>query len=199
MIFKSYLLENNIQQILELNMFLFYGENEGLKNEIINNLKIKNKIIFSQEDLMNNEELFLNEIYNKSLFEDKKIIIIDNADDKIFKLIEPLENLNDVKIFIFAQTLSKKSKIRNLFEKSKDYGICACYDDSEVTLKKITFEKLKNIKGINQTIINYIIQQCGMNRYKLNNEIEKIKTYFHDKEILYEKLEELLNVRTNRF
>ena len=77
-----------------------------------------------------------------------------------------MENLNDVKIFIFAQALSKKSKIRNLFEKSKNFGICACYDDSEVTLKKIKFEKLKNIKGINQTIINYIIQQCGMNTYK---------------------------------
>ena len=43
MIFKSYLLENNIQQILKLDMFLFYGENEGLKNEFRNSLKIKNK------------------------------------------------------------------------------------------------------------------------------------------------------------
>ena len=39
MIFKSYLLEKNIDQASSCKMFLFYGENEGLKKEFKEKLK----------------------------------------------------------------------------------------------------------------------------------------------------------------
>ena len=51
----------------------------------------------------------------------RKIILINRCSDKIVKVIENLveKNVNDI-IFIFnSEILDKKSKLRNLFEKSK--------------------------------------------------------------------------------
>ena len=43
MIFKSYLLEKNIDQLLNCTVFLFYGDNEGLKKVFKESLKKKVK------------------------------------------------------------------------------------------------------------------------------------------------------------
>ena len=87
MIHKSYLVEDNIDAI-QNKLVLIYGENIGL----INDLKVKiikkhkgNKILrFYQEDLFNNQDKIYDEINNNSLFEDKKIIFIDNVNDKYY-------------------------------------------------------------------------------------------------------------------
>ena len=72
MIFKSYLIEKNLEN-LNKNLVLFYGENSGLKNELKKKIKHANKIAekinFFQEDIIKNENNFLSEIFNKSLFE----------------------------------------------------------------------------------------------------------------------------------
>ena len=51
MIYKSYLIEQNIN-LLDKKIFLFYGENLGLKNEFKQKIKVKSKeteiINFSQ-------------------------------------------------------------------------------------------------------------------------------------------------------
>ena len=75
MIFKSYILEKNTN-LINQNIFLFYGENEGLKQEFKKKLKEdhKNKEIIKlfQEDILKNKDILINEILNKSLFEEKK-------------------------------------------------------------------------------------------------------------------------------
>ena len=43
MIFKSYLIEQNLSTLNKYKMFLFYGENEGLKKELKDNIKQINK------------------------------------------------------------------------------------------------------------------------------------------------------------
>ena len=62
MIYKSYLLEQNFKGA-DKNLFLFYGENEGLKNEfkhLIKQINLKSEVIaFSQEEVLNNEDNFL--------------------------------------------------------------------------------------------------------------------------------------------
>ncbi len=199
--YKSYLLESNLNLIKE-NFFLFYGENLGLKNEFKKNLKAKfkdaEKISFTQEELLKDNKLLLREISNKSLFQDEKIIFIDNINDKILALIEELiESNNEQKIFLFAELLDKKSKIRNLFEKSKICGVTACYADNEITIKNILREKLKGFTGLNAININLIIESCNYDRVKLNNEIDKILTCFRSKIIETEKLESLLNLKVN--
>ena len=55
-------------------IFLFYGKNEGLKNETINNLIInKNEISkFDETEILNNRDNFIENILSRSLFEEKK-------------------------------------------------------------------------------------------------------------------------------
>ena len=118
--------------------------------------------------------------------------------DKIIDLLEEIaENIKDEKIFLFADILDKKSKLRSYFERSKNGGIAACYQDNEITFKKIIIKKLSHYKGLSTEIINLIIQNTGLDRSKLNNEIDKIKSCFINKEIDFEKIDLLLNNKTN--
>jgi len=201
MIYKSYLLEKNFNTINE-SLILFYGENLGLKDDFKNIIKLNSKnsqfINFLQDDVIKNEELFFNEIYNFSLFEKKKTFIINNVNDKILPILKKLKlKENDHKIFLFSEILDKKSTVRNYFEKSKNLGVVPCYADNEITLKKIIIEKLKGFSGLSNQILNIIINNCGLDRAKLNNEINKIVTFFNEKKIDQDKLEILLNTRVN--
>ena len=181
---------------------MFYGENHGLKKEFKEKLKVFYKdaeiLNLFQEEIIKNKNIILNEIQNKSLFNKEKIIFINQANDKILSILEEInENIESEKIFIFSEILDKKSKLRNFFEKSKDHGITACYQDNEITIKKIITIKLGVLQGLSPQIINLIIKSTGLNRDKVNNEIEKILSCFSDKKIDADKIEQLLNIRVN--
>ena len=69
------------------NFLLFYGKNEGLKNEATKNL-LKNKEVitkYEEKEILENVSAFIESILSKSLFESEKIIIIKRATDKIIK------------------------------------------------------------------------------------------------------------------
>ena len=202
MIFKSYVLEQNLKSIDDCKIILFYGENQGLKEEFKKNIKEANKnnekLNLLQDEIIKNENLLINEISNKSLFNNKKIIFIDQVNEKILNIIEEMaEDVSDEKIVIFAGNLDKKSKLRSYFEKSKLCGIVACYQDNEITIKKIITNKLSDYQGLSTQVINFIIQNTGLDRSKVNNEIEKIKSCFLEKKINLEKIDLLLNIKTN--
>ena len=203
MIYKSYLLEKNTKSIYSQKAFLFYGENDGLKKEFKEIIKTESpssqSLNFNQEEVIKNSNLLVNEITNRSLFEDNKIIFIDQVNDKILNIIdeEVIKSLDKEMIFLFAGILDKKSKIRNIFEKSNFCGITACYKDNEITIKKKISEKLNKYKGLTPQILNLIIDNTGLDRNKINNEIEKIESCFLDKIIDANKLQLLLNIRTN--
>ena len=69
MIYKSFIVEQNILTIEKNKMFLFYGENNGLKNDL------KNKIISAfpktgilnlfQDEIVKDRNILINEISNK--------------------------------------------------------------------------------------------------------------------------------------
>tara|TARA_B110000263_G_C15243271_1_gene480447 strand:- start:268 stop:1266 length:999 start_codon:yes stop_codon:yes gene_type:complete len=202
MIFKSYVLEQNLKSTDDCKIILFYGENQGLKEEFKKNIKEANKnnekLNLLQDEIIKNENLLINEISNKSLFNNKKIIFIDQVNEKILNIIEEMaEDVSDEKIVIFAGNLDKKSKLRSYFEKSKLCGIVACYQDNEITIKKIITNKLSDYQGLSTQVINFIIQNTGLDRSKVNNEIEKIKSCFLEKKINLEKIDLLLNIKTN--
>ena len=116
---------------------LLYGKNDGLKNQVINDL-FKNKKIdtkYEEKEILINKENFLESLSSKSLFEKEKIIIIKNASDKILDLINKIINKNyeDIKIVIEAELLDKKSKLRSLFEKEKKLICIPFYPDNEST------------------------------------------------------------------
>ena len=80
MILKSF--EIDKKDISNFKFFLLYGENEGLKKELIK--KIKNKFIgkevkFEEAKILANQSEFYNEINNKSLFDEKKIYLIERC------------------------------------------------------------------------------------------------------------------------
>ena len=202
MIYKSYILEQKINTILNYKMFLLYGENQGLKKDFKEKIQIENKNIkvlrLFQEEIIKNKNLLTNEILNKSLFDEKKIIFIEQANDKILEVLDEIsENIEEEKIFIFAELLDKKSKLRAYFEKSKSCGVVACYVDNEITIRNIITNSLNRYKGLTPQIINLIIQNTGLDRNKVNNEIEKIQSCFQDKIIDADKIDLLLNIRTN--
>ena len=90
MIYKSYVLEQNINSLDE-KLALFYGENIGLKEDFKKKIRDKNKdseiLRYTQEDLIKNRYLLINEIKNISLFEKNKIFFVENVNDKLLELI----------------------------------------------------------------------------------------------------------------
>ena len=198
MIYKSYLIEKNINSIKE-NVILFYGENYGIKKDFREKIRKNNKdsefLLFDQKDIIENSSILYNELYNTSLFEKNKILFIENVNDRILDVIQDVHlNLDNQKIYLFSDILEKKSKLRNFFEKSDKCAVIPCYIDNEVTIKNLILEKLKGYDGLTAYNLNLILNHVTLDRIKLNNEIEKIKTYFIDKKIKTKELSILLDV-----
>ena len=198
MIHKSYLIEQNLG-LLKNNFALFYGENLGLINEFKNKL-IKDKSIstlnFTQNEILANENILKNEIYNISLFANNKIIFIQDASDKILKIIEEIvPKIDETKIYLFSSTLDKKSKLRKFCEKEQKIDVIPCYKDNEITIKKIINNYLNSYSGVTPKIINLLLTISSNDRVKLYNELSKIRTYFHKGTIDYESLIKLLNLK----
>ena len=201
MIHKSYLVEKNIN-ILKNEFALFYGENLGIQKDFKNILRKQNLnseiVRLDQEDILKNPDFLFAEILNLSLFDKGKIYFISNANDKILPTIQNLEKkIDKQKIYLFSNSLEKKSKLRSYFEKSNVHDIVPCYVDNEIALKNIILDKLKNFKGLNSENLNLIIENCNYDRIKLNNELIKIILFFKDKVILTDKLFKLLNLEVN--
>ncbi len=200
MIIKSYEI-NKINPDLN-NFLLFYGKNEGHKNEITK-IVIKNQsniLHYDEKEILDNENNFIESILTKSLFEEKKIIIIKRSTDKILKIIENLysKNIEDM-IIINADNLEKKSKLRSFFEKNKELVCVPFYPDNDQTLSKLAYNYLKDKKiVISQANINLIINKCNGDRETLLNELKKIE-YFskRGKKITTENIIKLTNLIEN--
>ncbi len=186
MIIKSY--EINKINFLKNNFYLFYGENEGFKNQIIKNQLEKrfNTHIFRYEEseILNNKDSFLEKIYTKSFFEDQKLIIISRSTDKIKDVIESIieKKISDITIVLNSSILDKKSKLRSLFEKGKNTICIPFYADNIKTLNEqiSIFFKDKNIQ-ISQETINLLSSRCNGDRQNLKNELDKIENYLKNK------------------
>ena len=91
MIIKTF--EINRKKFINEKFFLVYGENEGLKTEVINSLKkqfIGKAENYDETQIINSIDLFYEKLFNQSLFEKEKIIIINRCSEKIFDIIEQL-------------------------------------------------------------------------------------------------------------
>ena len=197
--FKSYIVEKNFDS-LNKNIVLFHGENLGLKNDFKKLIKDKNKkselIRLNQDEIVKNKDLIFDKLSNLSLFNDEKIYLIELTNDKILEVFqEIIEKFGDQRIYLFSKALDKKSKLRNFFEKSNECGIVACYQDNEINIKNIILRELKDYKEVKPADVSLIIDNCGLDRVKLYNELDKIKIYFQDKKVNRDELEILLNLK----
>ena len=202
MIVKSFEINkiNNSHKI-----FLFYGENEGHKNEIIED-KFKKKYtnsiyVYEENEILKNQENFFNEILSKSFFEKEKLIIINRTTDKIKNLIDEIieKKIDDIIIILNSNSLEKKSKLRILFEKNKDLMCVPFYADNNQTLNSIInfFFREKKI-SISQQLINVLIERSRGDRKNLKNELQKIESFsLNKKNINFQEIIKLTNLADN--
>ena len=203
MIIKSFELDKI--NVKSSNFYLFYGENEGYKNEVIEkifNINIsKNIYRYEEKEILDNFESFFESIQSKSFFEKEKLIIISRVSDKIKNIIEEIieKNIEDIKIVLNSGILEKKSKLRSLFEKNKNTICVPFYADSNQTLSKIINNFFREKKIIvSQEKINLLIDRCRGNRQNLRNELDKIDSFIKNKKnINIDQIMKLTNLAEN--
>ena len=205
MIIKSYQIQKSPSNFLKYNLFLLYGENEGLKKDIkelikksVNGHNTNIEVLsLYEKDIIDNEESFYNTIYSGSLFGNKKIITINNGTDKIITQIKDIVNKYPENVFliIFSGVLEKKSKLRNFFETNAKILCVPCYLDSNKDLEVILKTEIKkNNIILSAESINLLIEKSNSDRSNLKNEIEKIKSFSLTKKNLeIEEIKSIIN------
>jgi len=185
--------------------YLFYGDNQGLKEENIKNLFEKNykdKIHrYEEKEILDDINIFFNNIFNKSFFDNEKLIIINRATDKIKTIIEELieKNPEDIQIILNSKNLEKKSSLRKLFEKEKSIACIPFYEDNNQTLNSIISLFFRNKKiPISQQLINVLVERSRGDRKNLNNELEKIENFsLNKKNLNIQEIIKLTNIADN--
>ena len=203
MILKSF--ELNKIKLNNYKFYLFYGDNEGLKEENIKNLFEKNykdKIHrYEEKEILDDINIFFNNIFNKSFFDNEKLIIINRATDKIKTIIEELmeKNPEDIQIILNSKNLEKKSSLRKLFEKEKSIACIPFYEDNNQTLNSIISLFFRNKKiPISQQLINVLVERSRGDRKNLNNELEKIENFsLNKKNLNIQEIIKLTNLADN--
>ena len=189
----------------DYNLYLFYGNNDGLQNEVINDNftnNFKGSVNrYDENEFINNYEVVSSELLTSSLFEKEKIIIISRTSDKLLKLVEEIldKAIKDIKIILKSSVLEKRSKIRNFFEKRKDLIIVPFYEDNINTLSAIVI-KFINENNINMAreSINLLVNRANGSRKILKIELDKILNYsFTNKKIDLSIVKKLTNLNEN--
>ena len=104
---------------------LLHGKNDGLKNEKISELISKNKeskiLKYDEKEIIDNKDIFFDNALNRSLFDKRKLIIINRSSEKILSILDILltKDTSDLVLILNADILDKKSKLRSFFEKDK--------------------------------------------------------------------------------
>ena len=202
MIFKQY--EVSKINIKLYPIILFYGQNNGAKEEeILNIIKTQETKpnIYEEKQILENYELFYNDIVSDSLFDDKKIFIIKRVTDKLVKIIEEIlnKNISNFTLVLDANNLEKRSKLRNLFEKNKALLCVPFYPENISQLIQIANNFFKKINfQISQSNINLIVNKSNGDRGILKNELQKIEMFLHNnKKLTSSNLLKLINIAEN--
>ena len=205
MIIKSYEIQRNPLNFIKYNLFLLYGENDGLRKDIKESIKVAvnqqnthiELLSLYENDIIDNEENLYNSIYSGSLFSKKKIITINNGTDKIIKQVKDIvEKLpENVFLIIFSGVLDKKNKLRNLFETNIKTLCIPCYLDSDKDLEIIAkTEFKKNDIILSRELINLLIEKSNNDRNNLRNEIGKITSFaLNKKNLEIDEIKSIIN------
>ena len=187
MIIKAF--EHQKIKKIKNNIFLFYGENDGYKNQVIKDIFINNFKgnieRFEESEILNNFETFTSSLINKSFFDESKLILVSRVSDKIIKSVNELmdRKISDVTILLNTGALEKKSKLRTIFEKDKNLICVPFYKDDIRTLLQLANNYFRvNKISISQEIVNLIVERSSGDRINLNNELNKISLFLLNKE-----------------
>lgn len=171
------------------NFFLLYGNNSGLIEETLNTtikpLSGNNIFTYDESEIIKNSENFIENISNKSFFDNEKLIIVKRATDKIIKITEEIitKEIEDVILVLVSGILEKKSKLRTFFEKNKNTICIPFYEDNQQSLNLLVQNFLKQKKiALSQQNINLILERCRGDRINLYNELDKIESFLINKQ-----------------
>ncbi|MDA7565455.1 DNA polymerase III subunit delta [Candidatus Pelagibacter sp.] len=203
MILKSF--ELGKLKLENYNFYLFYGDNEGLKEETIKNFfekKYQDKIYrYEEKEILDNINDFYNSILTRSFFDNEKLIIINRVSDKIRVVIEELieKKPEDIKFILNSKNLEKKSPLRKKFEKEKSIICIPFYEDNSQTLNTIVSQFFRGKKIlISQQLINVLVERSRGDRKNLNNELQKIESFsLNKKNINLQEIIKLTNLADN--
>ena len=203
MIFKSY--ELNKINFAKINLYLLYGKNEGFQNEVVKEYFLNNyegKINkYEENEFINLSDVIIGELLNRSLFDEKKIIIISRVTDKILKYVEEIaeKDLDDIKIIFKSGILEKKSKLRNFFEKNKSLITIPFYEDDTRILTELIYAFLsKNKIKLSRESVNLLVERASGDRKNLKIELDKIYNYsITNQKIDYSTVAKLTNLSEN--
>ena len=193
------------KNLKDTNFFLLYGNNSGHIQETIEKIlkpKLsKNLYKYDEAEILKNIKNFKEEIFNKSFFENEKLIILNRVSEKIVGLIEELikANIDDLYFIILSKSLDKKSKLRNLFEKNSQIICIPFYEDTNETLSNIVEKFMKEKKiGISRELINMISERARGDRINLQNELTKIDNYtLNKKKLNFTDIVKITNLSEN--
>tara|TARA_Y100000816_G_C26087932_1_gene574404 strand:- start:870 stop:1847 length:978 start_codon:yes stop_codon:yes gene_type:complete len=164
------------------NLHLLYGNNEGIKEDIIKDIYLKNfngeLLKYDEQEVLANKDEFISSLLTKSLFQDSKLIIISRSSDKLTNLLSEIleKEIINSKIIVKCSNLEKKSKLRNLFEKEKNLVCTPVYEDDNRSLNFVISNFLEDHKfNLSQEIKNILIERSNGDRIYLKNELSKLK------------------------
>ena len=161
---------------------LLYGINQGLKDELIKSSILKDfsgEILkYDEAEVLEKSEIILESLLNGSLFDEQKLILISRCSNKIYSFVDKFleKDISQVLVVLNSENLDKKSKLRTLYEKSKDLICVPFYEDNQQSLSIFANKYLqsKNIK-LSREIVNLIIERSQGDRGNLQNELQKIE------------------------
>ena len=185
--------------------YLFFGINDGLKEETIRNVFEKKYIDkihrYEEKEILDNIDSFFNSVFTKSFFDNEKLIIINRVTDKIKTTIDELieKKPENIQFILNSKNLEKKSSLRKLFEKEKLIVCVPFYEDNNQTLNTIISHFFRNKKiPVSQQLINILIERCRGDRKNLNNELAKIENFLSGKtNINLQEIIKLTNLADN--
>jgi DNA polymerase-3 subunit delta len=169
----------------DLKGVLLYGPEAGLisvrSKEIQKNLSknsnteyIAEKIYESQTK--DNPSIIFDEFVSISMFGDKKILVLKEFSDAVYKTLEELvDKPSDHFIIIESDNLDTKSKLRQFAEKNDYFAAIPCYVDDEKGIKSIIMQKFNSL-GLkyDKEVLDLLTSNFGGNRMIMMNEVEKL-------------------------
>ena len=180
MIIKSF----EVEKIKSKNYksILLYGINQGLKDELIKSSILNDfsgEILkYDEAEVLEKSEIILESLLNGSLFDEQKLILISRCSNKIYSFVDKFleKDISQVLVVLNSENLDKKSKLRTLYEKSKDLICVPFYEDNQQSLSIFANKYLqnRNIK-LSREILNLIIERSQGDRGNLQNELQKIE------------------------
>ena len=184
-------------------IYLLYGNKDfGIYEEIKKITKNYDELSISKYDLNNAiMQDIISDAQTVSLFADKKIIIVDNAN--IFTalinkdtdiLIEYLNQINPNTTLIFIVHNDKIDSRKKITKLIKKIGTIKEFND-DLNPLNIIKEKFKDY-NIDQKTINLFLNRVGSNPLIIKNEIKKIKLYKNNDKTITEN--DIKNITTKK-